>query len=134
VVATSAVIDTPSITPSTIAVSVDLPHARVQVAGELDRESAHHLLEAVEILATRPSRDWQLDASDVTFGDASGLRALTSAHAIAASHGRSLRLVRSSRPVARLVSLLGHDEVFPPARTPARSRPSRTRRGTTGPA
>jgi anti-sigma B factor antagonist len=106
------------VTPSSIAVSVDLPHARVRVAGELDRDSAHHLLEAVEILATRPGRQWQLDAADVTFCDASGLRALTSAHAFAASHGRSLRLVRRSRPVARLVSLLGEDEVFPPAPTP----------------
>ena len=106
-----------TVTQSSIAVSVDLPQARVRVAGELDRDSAHHLLEAVEILTTRSSRRWQLDAADVTFCDASGLRALTSAHAIAAAHGRSLRLVRRSRPVARLVSLLGEDEVFPPAPT-----------------
>ena len=119
------------VSPSSIAVSVDLPHARVRVAGELDRDSAHHLLEAVEILATRPSRQWQLDAADVTFCDASGLRALTSAHAIAASHGRSLRLVRRSRPVARLVSLLGEDEVFPPAPTSDRSRSARALCGAT---
>jgi anti-anti-sigma factor len=118
------------VSPSSIAVSVDLPHARVRVAGELDRDSAHHLLEAVEILATRADRRWQLDAADVTFCDAAGLRALTGAHAFAAAHGRSLRLVRRSRPVARLVSLLGEDEVFPPAAT-SRRRGARIRCGTT---
>ena len=127
----SSSIGTPPVAPSSIAVSVDLPAARVRVAGELDRDSAHHLLEAVEILATRSSRRWQLDTADVTFCDASGLRALTSAHEIAASHGRSLALVRSSRPVARLVSLLGPEEVFPPARPPDRPRRPRVRCGTT---
>jgi anti-anti-sigma factor len=132
VVTPSSSIGTLPVAPSSIAVSVDLPQARVRVAGELDRDSAHHLLEAVEMLAARSSRRWQLDAADVTFCDASGLRALTSAHAIAASHGRSLALVRSSRPVDRLVSLLGHDEVFPPARTPDRPRRARVRCGATG--
>ena len=96
-----------------LAVSVDLPCARVRVSGELDRESAHHLLEAVAILTSRHSRRWLLDAGDVTFCDAGGLRALSDAHVLAAAHGRRLDVVRTSRPVDRLVELLGHDRVFP---------------------
>ena len=96
-----------------LAVSVDLSRAKVRVAGELDRDSAHHLLDAVEMLTTRHSRNWRLDAGDVTFCDAGGLRALSDAHTMAAEHGRRLDVVRSSRPVDRLVELLGRDRVFP---------------------
>jgi anti-anti-sigma factor len=97
-------------------VSVDLPRAQVRVTGELDRDSAHHLVDAMVMLATRPSPRWRLDAGDVTFCDAGGLRALSDAHALATAHGRSLQVVRTSRPVERLVELLGHDRVFPAAR------------------
>jgi anti-anti-sigma factor len=93
----------------------------VTVAGELDRESAHHLLDALVVLSTRSSRSWRLDAGDVTFCDAGGLRALTRAHALAAAHGRELQLVRSSGPVTRLVELVGRDQVFPPAAAAPRS-------------
>jgi anti-anti-sigma factor len=102
-----------------LAVSVDLPRAQVRVTGELDRESAHHLVDAMVMLTTRSNPRWRLDAGDVTFCDAEGLRALSSAHALAAAHGRSLQLVRTSRPVERLVELLGHDRVFPAAARPA---------------
>jgi anti-anti-sigma factor len=98
-----------------LAVSVDLPGARVRLAGELDRESAHHLLDALVMLTTRCSRRWRLDAGEVTFCDAEGLRALSDAHALAAAHGRSLQLVRTSRSVDRLVELLGRERVFPRA-------------------
>jgi anti-sigma B factor antagonist len=123
-----------------LAVSVDLPRSRVSVAGELDRESAHHLVDAMTMLTARPDRQWRLDAGAVTFCDAGGMRALSSAHELAAAHGRSLHLERTSRPVDRLVELLGHDRVFPqpalhtadgaPARRSGRGR--RIRCGTTG--
>jgi anti-sigma B factor antagonist len=144
VVPQSSSAGSPPATP--LSVTVDLPSAQVCVAGELDRESAHHLIDALDVLSTRSSRRWRLDASGVTFCDVGGLRALSSAHALAASHGRHLRLVRSSRPVERLVELLGHDQVFPPtaghrhddaALTASRRRASSTRTrhvrcGTTG--
>ncbi|WP_369137200.1 STAS domain-containing protein [Modestobacter versicolor] len=96
-----------------LSVSVDLARASVRVAGELDRDSAHHLLDAVSVLTTGPAPRWQVDTSGVTFCDVGGVRALSSAHALAVASGRSLRLVRTSRPVDRLVQLLGHDRVFP---------------------
>ena len=51
----------------------------------------------------------------MTFCDVGGLRALSSAHTFAEAHGRDLRLISTSRPVERLVELLGHDRVFPAA-------------------
>jgi anti-sigma B factor antagonist len=113
VVAPSLSIGSPPAAP--LAVSVDLPSAQVRVSGELDRVNAHHLEDAMVMLTTRPSRRWRLDAGDVTFCDAEGLRALSNAHALAAEHGRSLQLVRTSRSVDRLVDLLGRERVFPTA-------------------
>jgi anti-anti-sigma factor len=100
---------------ASLAVSVDLPRARVSVSGELDRESAHHLLDALTMLTTRSSRRWRLDAGGVTFCDAGGVRALSGAHALATEHGRSLDVERTSRSVDRVVDLLGRDRVFPAA-------------------
>jgi anti-anti-sigma factor len=132
--------DSPSVPP--LSVTVDLPTARVHVTGELDRTSAHHLVDALDVLTTRSSRRWRLDTSGVTFCDVGGLRALSSAHTFAEAHGRDLRLVSTSRPVERLVELLGHDRVFPAAderrrkqptaRRPAAGRSPRLRCGTTG--
>ena len=113
-----------------LAVSVDLPRAHVRVAGELDHDSAHHLLDAVAVLTAGASRRWQLDAGGVTFCDVEGMRALSSAHSLAAAHGRDLRLVRSSRPVQRMVELLGSERVFPSA--PRRRRQPPVRCGPTG--
>jgi anti-anti-sigma factor len=111
--------------------------ARVRVTGELDRESAHHLLDAMTVLAAQPSRRWRLDAAGVTFCDAGGVRALSSAHTLAAEHGRTLQVERTSRSVDRLVELVGHDRVFPASASPRRAAGSRAweRRigcGTTG--
>ena len=101
----------PSLAP--LSVSVDLSRASVLVAGELDRDTGHHLLDAVTVLTARPERRWRVDTSGVTFCDVGGVRALSDAHALAVAHGRSLRMVRTSRPVDRLVELLGHERVFP---------------------
>jgi anti-sigma B factor antagonist len=125
VVAPLSPIGSQPVTP--LAVSVDLPSAQVQVTGALDRESSHHLVDAMAMLTARSSRLWRLDASGVTFCDVGGLRALSDAHALATSHGRSLQLVRTSRPVDRLVELLGHDRVFP-AQTSRRPGGAPTRR------
>jgi anti-anti-sigma regulatory factor len=111
----------------------------VRVTGELVRESAHHLLDALTVLTVQPSRRWRLDAAGVTFCDAGGVRALSSAHTLATEHGRTLQLEHPSRSVVRLVELVGPDRVFPatgdaPHRrgTGARPRVRRIGCGTTG--
>ncbi|WP_299956360.1 STAS domain-containing protein [uncultured Modestobacter sp.] len=101
-----------------LVVTVDLARARVRVAGELDRESAHHLLDAVAVLAATPARRWQLDAGDVTFCDAGGMRALCTAHQLATENGRVLRLTRAGRPITRLIALVAEAQPFPPPSRP----------------
>jgi anti-sigma B factor antagonist len=90
-----------------LAVSIDWAQGLVLLAGELDRESAHHLLDALETLSGTEHRTWGVDASQVTFCDAGGLRALAAAQALATRHGRELLVVAASRCVERLLILTG---------------------------
>ncbi|WP_222268798.1 STAS domain-containing protein [Modestobacter marinus] len=94
---------------STLAVTVDWPGGAVLLSGELDRDSAHDLLEALEALAVTGHRVLSVDAADVTFCDAGGLRALVVASRRLRAGGRDLRVLRASRCVGRLLALAGLD-------------------------
>lgn len=97
-------------------VSVDLQSGRVSVTGELDREHAHHVLDALDALSATDHAVWTLEARRVTFCDAEGLRVLVTAHRRARRAGREL-LVLPSRCMHRLVLLVGLDQLLqvPPA-------------------
>ncbi|GAA4744324.1 hypothetical protein GCM10023328_27700 [Modestobacter marinus] len=92
-----------------LAVSVDRVHATVVLRGELDRDSAHHVTDALAALATTGHACWVIDTSGVTWCDAGGLRSLAAAHALAVHSGRQLRLTGRSRCVDRLLRLSGLD-------------------------
>ena len=106
-------------------VSVDWVHGTVALRGELDRESAHHLADALTALAAADHPCWVVDTAEVSWCDAGGLRALAAAHAAATAAGRQLRLVRPSRCVERLVRLSGLDEQLAAAAEPTTARPGR---------
>ena len=112
----------PHPTGSRLVVSVDWVEGTVVLRGELDRDSAHHLADALHALTGTDHATWVLDAADVTWCDVGGLHALAAASAFAVASGRELRLVRSSRCVDRLVTLSGLDrlmaESLPRGRTP----------------
>ncbi|MDK3257670.1 STAS domain-containing protein [Blastococcus capsensis] len=97
-------------------VSVDLRSAQVRVAGELDQEHAHHVLDALAALSGTDHAVWTLEARQVTFCDAAGLRSLVTAHRLARGHGRDLSVLPSPC-MHRLVLLVGLDELLhtPPA-------------------
>ena len=95
-----------------LVVSIDWQQGAVALRGELDRESAHHLDDALAALAATAHSCWVLDTAEVTWCDAGGLRALAAAQALAAQHGRELRLERTSRCVERLVTLSGLDQLI----------------------
>ena len=95
--------------PASLTVSVQWSGATVVLSGELDRDCAHHLVDALAALAGTDQPCWVVDAAAVTWCDAGGLRALAAAHALAVAHGRELRLVRASRCVDRLLRLSGLD-------------------------
>ena len=98
--------------PAWLAVSIDWVRGAVVVRGELDRDSAHHLVDAAGALAATDHRSWVIDTAAVTWCDAAGLRALATVHAVAVAHGRQLQLVRSSRCVDRLVTVSGLDRLI----------------------
>jgi anti-anti-sigma factor len=95
-----------------LAVAVDWSTGSVVVRGELDRDAAHHLLDALGSLLSTHHLRWTIDTAGVTWCDAGGLRTLAAAHALAVAHGRELRLTPSSRCVDRLVSLSGLDRLI----------------------
>jgi anti-sigma B factor antagonist len=90
-----------------LTISVDWVRGAVVLCGELDRESAHHLVDVVTSLAATGHPRWLVDTADVSWCDAAGLRALATAHALAVECGGELRLARTSRCVDRLVTMSG---------------------------
>lgn len=110
-----------------LTVSVDWREGVVVLRGELDRNTAHHLGDALTALADAGHACWVVDAAEVTFCDAGGLRALAIGRALAVRSGRQLRLVRPSRCVDRLVTLSGLDRLLadsvPPAVPPVQRLP-----------
>jgi anti-sigma B factor antagonist len=115
-------------------VAVDWLQGVVVLRGELDRDSAHHLVDAVRALGATDHRRWVVDAAEVTWCDAGGLRALAAAHALALASGRQLWLSRRSRCVDRLVVLTGLDQMIADALPPVVPRPVATRPARPGPA
>lgn len=93
-------------------VRVDLVGATVTVSGELDRENAHHVLDGLAALADTGHHRWALDAAQVVFCDAAGLRALVTAHHLARRHGCVLVLERPSPTLHRLLLLVGLDQML----------------------
>ncbi|WP_456600360.1 STAS domain-containing protein [Blastococcus sp. SYSU DS0616] len=112
--------------------SVDPSAARVTVHGELDREHAHLVLDALATLSVADGTRWTLDAGGVTFCDAEGLRVLLSAHCLARGRGAQLEVLPSPC-VHRLVILVGLDQLLetpppPPAVSADVAETRRTRR------
>lgn len=93
-------------------VCVDLVGATATVSGELDRENAHHLLDGLTALVGTGHPRWTLDAAQVVFCDAAGLRALVTAHHLARRHGCALVLERPSPGLHRLLLLVGLDQML----------------------
>jgi anti-anti-sigma factor len=87
-------------------VNVDLTAGRIALTGELDRRTAHHLLDAARTLRETQHPRWVLDAGKLSFCDATGLRAISACYRLALRRGSELRIVRAdSRLVAALAAL-----------------------------
>ncbi|MGK5114216.1 MULTISPECIES: STAS domain-containing protein [unclassified Geodermatophilus] len=99
--------------PRPLLVSVDLRAGRVSVTGELDRGSAHHLLDALAALSLTGLPAWTVDGAGITFCDATGLRALARARVLAAGRGRTLGVVGLRPFLAALVELAGLGSLLP---------------------
>lgn len=86
--------------------------AIVALSGELDLEQRPTLLAAVELALQGTPSHLELDLSDLTFIDSSGLAALHEALALSASAGADLALTSPSDSVRKVLKLTGYDTVF----------------------
>ncbi|MGY1839246.1 MULTISPECIES: STAS domain-containing protein [unclassified Modestobacter] len=103
----------------TLIVSLDWATGCIHLRGDLDRESAHHLRDAFAALLVTDHVRWTIDASELTFCDAGGLRALAAAARTATAAGRELRLAAADRCLTRLLTLTGLTGLFTDAAVPA---------------
>ncbi|MGY1710582.1 STAS domain-containing protein [Geodermatophilus sp. SYSU D00758] len=108
----------PRTLPRTLTVSVDLRAGRVELRGDLDRLTAHHLLDALVALGLTPHPVWTVDAAHLGFCDTGGLRAVAQAAARAGAAGRGLRVTGARPFLAQVVGLAGLGDLLaggPPA-------------------
>jgi anti-anti-sigma factor len=87
----------------------------VRVAGELDVASAALLSEVLAAAVVSEVGDVDVEMSETTFCDSTGLTVLLAAERRLRRTGRQLRIVEASRSVRRLLALSGtHHLVGPP--------------------
>ncbi|WP_317447264.1 STAS domain-containing protein [Streptomyces collinus] len=84
----------------------------VAAHGEVDRDSAPVLLRALTARNSSACRT-VLNLSGITFMDSSGINVLIVAHRSAESSGGWLRLAAPGPSLARLIQIVGLDEVIP---------------------
>lgn len=86
--------------------------AVVSVGGEVDLETAFQLGEHALEALRNVSPDLVLDITDVAFMDSTGLKVMVTIQRRAELAGGSFAVVGASRPVQRMLSLTGLDQVF----------------------
>lgn len=86
--------------------------ARVALAGELDFDTAPCALEAVAACLAKQPTSLCLDLTDISFCDCAGLNSLLTARMSALQAGVDLHAEGVGVQLARLLSLIGADDVF----------------------
>lgn len=85
--------------------------ASVALVGELDVAHARDAARMLRMLVNR-GYDATVDASALSFIDATGLAALLSARALARARRRTLVIVSPSEPVARMIELTATQDLL----------------------
>ncbi|HEX6421327.1 MAG TPA: STAS domain-containing protein [Acidimicrobiales bacterium] len=86
--------------------------ALVTVAGELDLHSSAELTAEIGRVLDSGPAVVEIDATDLSFADSAGLRALLLARQDAERRGVGLRLTQVSGPLDRLLEMTGLREVL----------------------
>lgn len=89
--------------------------AMIELDGDLDGASAADLSDALVACATVGIRHVEIDAERVTFADSHGVHTLCRHAAAARQRGGSLRIVRPSRALRRVLTLADEATGTPPA-------------------
>jgi anti-sigma B factor antagonist len=82
-------------------------HQVLDLAGELDLASAPELHHTLHRLCGNGTTSIELDLSDVSFIDSTGIRTLLEAQSLCGQHGCSFRIAQTSTAVERLLQLTG---------------------------
>ena len=93
-------------------------HSNVRVTGEIDLATATELRHRLETVIAAGTGDVDLDLSDVTFVDCSGLAVLLAARQELQGKKHRLMVRNPSKPVLRLLELSGVLDVMMDARQP----------------
>ncbi|MFF5897105.1 STAS domain-containing protein [Streptomyces argenteolus] len=99
--------------------------ARVTLAGELDLDTAPHVREAVTAGLVEQPVSLCLDLTGVSFCDCAGLSALLRARAAVLRAGVDLVVEGVGSQLARLLSLIGADNVFTGGNAATNTEPTR---------
>ncbi|MFJ3897334.1 STAS domain-containing protein [Streptomyces sp. NPDC090083] len=85
----------------------------LELAGELDYDSAAEVRELLPGLALQGGRQLVVDLAGVTFCDSSGITALLAARNHAVAEGATIRLAAVPAYISRIFRMVGLDHVFP---------------------
>jgi anti-anti-sigma factor len=88
-------------------------HAVVTMPAEMDLANAS---DVSDLLAAAASQSPEVITADMTatmFCDSAGVHALTRAHELAAASGSELRLALGDSPAARIIQIIGLDQIVP---------------------
>ncbi|MFE5143586.1 STAS domain-containing protein [Streptomyces fagopyri] len=84
----------------------------LEITGDLDHETAPELRKAVESLALAAGQLLVLDLARLDFCDSSGISALLSARSLATGQGAGIALAAVPANTARILGIVGLDQVF----------------------
>ncbi|MEU7319380.1 STAS domain-containing protein [Streptomyces griseoviridis] len=84
----------------------------LEITGDLDHHTAPELREAVDGLTVAAGQVLVLDLAGLDFCDSSGISALLSARSVAVKHGGQIALAAVPANTARILGIVGLDQVF----------------------
>ena len=90
-----------------------LPTVVVPMPAEIDITSASGVSDLLAAVAAGSPEVITADMTATTFCDSAGVHALARAHQLAAAGGIELRLALGDSPAARVIQLIGLDQIVP---------------------
>jgi anti-sigma B factor antagonist len=90
----------------------------IRLSGEADLSTLGQLRDALNAQISGGARQLTIDLSGLRFADSGSIRALTDAHLALRAKGGTLELVHPQPNVARILVLLGIDQVLTVRRQP----------------
>jgi phosphoserine phosphatase RsbU/P len=88
-------------------------HAIVTMPAEMDPTNSSDVSDLLAAAASQSPEVITADMTATTFCDSAGVHALARAHELAAASGSELRLALGDSPAARIIQLIGLDQIVP---------------------